>query len=1074
MPRDNSPDDDFPESNNVNDNSQQQSRFKYLFFEILTPDEYNDIVYLGEDLLNPLEESVSKIEKEIMETDHDIEELTVIEDNHQNPMLNKDQYQSKLSGPPGSYEKFKNPYKSELSVSPSPPPAYPSKPADPVQEEKIDERKTKMESLLKRMSERYKVRARETSQDTKENIKTQKLKSMIDILEEKLQKYENPVENKKSISSRRIDSEPSQPSYMEKLAMRGIQSTRTTPSGYYKPRNQYTTTTAKPRKNQDEVKKKWDQAMDELADKLSRKSSGVHRINLDEMLDLDMLEVPGEDDQKSSDSYLGTTAVPPSDYYKPKRQIHPKLTFQRQDFGEVHRPSSKLAELIREKQNSAGYVSTESVIKSLPPISRYHETEPVYKPTSQLTVEECPYIPKRPYSECYNAPPSECQSVGYPDPGCSPGAICCYDGCINLCWKNPNIPPKLPHFAPPPVEYSTPKPQYTTTPKVYGYTLVPQKSTTPPGYVSAESYRTTPKPGYAHPKDHTLFPPPSASYKQPSISFIAKGETGGGSYSTMSPPSKEYYKEAKALDYGAHMQHYQAPSKDYLPPVHHHEEKMKSYQPPSKEYLPPPSVHHHSTPAPAHMTSYAPPDKSYIPPHPSTTIKPSYKEVLTVSQKGYIPPANLAHEAVHKGTPLPHMSTTYAPPSKEYLPPHPSTTLAPAYKTTPKPNHHLHIPTKEYLPPPHHEDHHMTHMAPPEKKYLPPDHMTHISPPEKQYLPPDHMSHMTPPGKAYIPPDHVSHMTPPEKNYLPPEHSSHAPQHMSHMNPPDKNYLPPDHMSHMSPPEKAYIPPKHMSSMHPPSHAYDPPEHMYKMHPPEKSYVPPHHMSHLVPPKESYEKPHSAVCPHFTLKEKTECHKIHHQCWSPGVPDADCPYNGLCCFDGCNNVCLDPVEYPPPGYHVPKHNAHLVPGHKYVPSPRPAHADHSSFKHRTLHAPSKEYLPPTESVYHLVDGPVEYEGDLPTSYSPPAKEYLPPKVSHSDTPLIDHKPSAYEKPKQGYKVPTKEYLPPPPPPVHVHEEKHPYASYLPPSKDYVPPPHEIQHHPSYESTSTEGKNNLYD
>ena len=47
MPRDNSPDDDFPESNNVNDNSQQQSRFKYLFFEILTPDEYNDIVYLG-------------------------------------------------------------------------------------------------------------------------------------------------------------------------------------------------------------------------------------------------------------------------------------------------------------------------------------------------------------------------------------------------------------------------------------------------------------------------------------------------------------------------------------------------------------------------------------------------------------------------------------------------------------------------------------------------------------------------------------------------------------------------------------------------------------------------------------------------------------------------------------------------------------------------------------------------------------------------------------------------------------------------------------------------------------------
>ena len=1067
-----SPDDDFGELDNFNENedSQQQSRFKYLFFEILTPDEYNDIIYLGEDLLNPLEESVSQIEKDIIDADHDIEDLSQIGGNHHVPMSNKDQYQSKLS--PLPYEKFKNPYESKLDL-PEPSPSYPEEPLSPVQTEKIDDRKTKMESLLKRMTERYKVRSQEDTVDTKENIKTQKLKSMIDILEDKLQKYEKPKE--KVISSRRIDTEPS---YMEKLAERGVQRTRTTPSGYYQPKNKYTTTTPKPRKNQQEVKEKWDLAMDELADKISRKSSGIHRINLDEMLDLDMLEVP-QDDQKSSDSYLGTTAVPPSDYYKPKRQIHPKLTFQRQDFGEVHRPSSKLVDLIREKQEQ-GYVSTESVIKSLPPISRYHNQEPAYKPTSYNSQNECPYIPKRPYSECYNAPPSECQNTGFPDPSCSPGALCCYDGCINLCWKNPNYPPKLPHFAPPPVEYSTPKPLYTPTPtpKVYGYTIEPQKTSTP-GYVHADSYRSTPKPEYAHPTDHTLYPPPSASYKQPSISFIAKGDTGGASYSTMVPPHKEYYKEAKALDHGSFMQQYHPPSKSYLPPEHH-KEKMQSYHPPSKEYLPP-HPKHHSTPAPAHMTSYAPPVKSYAPPGPSSTIKPpstsylpphstikpTYREVLTSSQKGYIPPAHLAHDTVHKGSPQPYMSTTYAPPTKEYLPPHPTTTAAPSYHSTPKPPHHLNVPSKEYLPPPssHYEKKHMTHMAPPEKKYIPPDHMTHISPPEKQYLPPEHMSHMTPPEKSYIPPEHVSHMTPPEKNYLPPEHTSHAPEYMSHMSPPDKQYLPPDHMSHMSPPEKAYIPPKHMNSMHPPSHDYSPPDHMYKMHPPEKNYVPPHHMSHLVPPKESYVKPHHAVCPEFTLREKTECHKIHHQCWSPGVPDEDCPHHGLCCFDGCNNVCLHPSDYPAHGYHVPKHNAYLVPGHKYVPSP--GHTDHTSFKHRTLHAPSKEYLPPTESMYHLVEGPAEYEEELPTSYLPPAKEYLPPKVSHHDSPQIVHKPSTHEKTKAIYQLPTKEYLPPPKP---IHEdEKHPYASYLPPSKDYIPPPHDSPHHPSYESTDPEGK-----
>ena len=1100
------------------DDDGQKSRFKYLFFEILTPDEYNDIVYLGEDLMDPMEESMAAMDKMSGKTpprDHSnyLKENTPV----------KYEYKSKLDSPP----------------------------SQPVTErnEDVDVRKTKMESLLKRMTERYRVRSQETPTDTKEEIKTQKLKNMIDILEEKLDKYDNNKKPKeKEISSRRVDQDSS---YLNKLAERGIQSTRTTPSGYSYNQNKYTTTTSKPRKNQEEVKEKWNQAMDELADKISRKSSGIHRINLDEMLDLDMLEVP-ESDQKSSDSYPGTTAVPPSNFYKPKRQIHPKLTFGRLDFGDVHRPSTRLKDLIREKEELSRE-SPESVIKSLPPISRYHDQEPVYKPTTVVRADECPYIPKRPYTECYNAPPSECLDIGYPDPNCSPDSLCCYDGCINLCWRNPNLPPKLPLLSPPPSEYSPAPVHHSTTPsppiKAFVHTTPhavtppsPVKVYTTPEYVVADSYRSStpppsrhesPKPayspplgnldavhhehhGYKHssPQSSTLYPPPSSEYKQPSISFIAKGETGGASYSTMVPPHKEYYKEAKALDYTAHMQNYHAPTKEYLPPAKEVKEHMVSYKPPVKEYLPP--VHHstpapayhstpapayHSSPAPAHMSTYTPPSKEYLPPGPSSTIKPpstsylppqstakpTYKAVLT---KGYIPPANLVHEAVHKGSPIPHVkSTTYAPPSKEYLPPHHSTTYKPTYSTTTvKPSHHLKEylpPSKDYLPPPdHHPDHHMSHMAPPEKEYIPPDHMVHMSPPEKQYLPPNHMSHMTPPDKKYLPPEHevheehfhhehMAHMGPPEKEYLPPNYMSHMsppaktyipPDYMTHMSPPEKSYIPPEHMSHITPPHESYIPPDSMKSMHPPGKEYHPPDYMYKMQPPEKSYAPPHHMSHLVPPKESYAKPHFAVCPHFTLREKEECPTIKHQCWSPGVPDQDCPYHGLCCFDGCINVCINAHA---PGYHTPSHDAHLVPAHEYVPSPKPV--DKAAFHHRTLHAPSKEYLPPTEAVYHLVDGPEEFDYDLPSSYLPPAKEYLPPPKEH----LVKH----VQKP--SYEPPTKEYLPPPPPhhAAPVKDEKHPYASYLPPSKEYLPPPplihgeeptHQL-HKSKYEVSTSKGK-----
>lgn len=69
-------------------------------------------------------------------------------------------------------------------------------------------------------------------------------------------------------------------------------------------------------------------------------------------------------------------------------------------------------------------------------------------------------------------------------------------------------------------------------------------------------------------------------------------------------------------------------------------------------------------------------------------------------------------------------------------------------------------------------------------------------------------------------------------------------------------------------------------------------------------------------------------------------------CWSPGQTDTDCPNNGLCCFDGCADRCLDatsqgpegapaqvlPVEEPsePKGYNYPVPDEPLL-----LPKPRP-------------------------------------------------------------------------------------------------------------------------------------------
>ena len=361
----------------------QKSRFKYLFFEILTPDEYNDIIYLGEDLLDPIEEKLK-------DDDDDANNHRYMSDKFDPNQLKSSQHAEKM-------ERYSQGPSEDHYAGNSEQRKYNERESHPQEHMKVDERKAKMESLLQRMSERYKSRTMKKDDahaDSKEDEKTRKLKNMIEILREKIVKYESEDDkrgkNNEADSIRRSDnyaednrrSEMGYESKTPKPSYRSIQRTRTTPSPDHRQSIVRTLPTKQTKKSNQEKINKWQSAMDELSSKISKMSSGIHRLDLDEMLDLDMLEVP-EEDQKSSDSYPRTTAIPSSRYSNdlvnenydsklkeknyPKRQvtIHPKLTYQRPVFDDIHRPSMNIKDMIKNKESS--YNPPHSSIKSFPP-----------------------------------------------------------------------------------------------------------------------------------------------------------------------------------------------------------------------------------------------------------------------------------------------------------------------------------------------------------------------------------------------------------------------------------------------------------------------------------------------------------------------------------------------------------------------------------------------------------------------------------------------------------------------------------------------------------------------------------
>merc|ERR1711935_340524 len=130
-------------------------------------------------------------------------------------------------------------------------------------------------------------------------------------------------------------------------------------------------------------------------------------------------------------------------------------------------------------------------------------------------------------------------------------------------------------------------------------------------------------------------------------------------------------------------------------------------------------------------------------------------------------------------------------------------------------------------------------------------------------------------------------------------------------------------------------------------------------------------------PSKIYAKPspHPGSCP--PIDHNVKCSYGESQCWSPGVPDLDCPGSGLCCFNGCINVCL-----PIPALPVPKQH-HSYP--KEPPSPK------SIFDHPPI-------TPPPSIIPHQRNQPSKtYEKPSPHPASCPPVDHHNVKCSYEDS-----------------------------------------------------------------------------
>ena len=530
--------------------------------------------------------------------------------------------------------------------------------------------------------------------------------------------------------------------------------------------------------------------------------------------------------------------------------------------------------------------------------------------------------------------------------------------------------------------------------------------------------------------------PPSKDYKIPDN--ISKEKPPNGDYMEtmfkyMQKPEKLPKNDYKAPDT---LTKDFPPSKDYLETMYKYLGEMK--KPPKDEYHAP----HHDT------KDHHPTKSDYI----DTMFK--YLQDINIPTKDYLPP-----KETHMSPP----SESYNAPISDYL-------------------SSMHLPRKGYLPP----DDKPTKYEPPSKGYndAMSEYLGSLHAPDSSYLPPKPKgAYMKPPASSYEEPlnEYMAKLHAPDSGYLPPKskgvhmkppassYEKPFKDHMTRLNVPNKDYLPPKQLSGFLPELASYLSPisEYMASMIPPKteysykevqkpHAtgYNSPEKV-NLRPPSREYLTPFRPSSspkdprllpMVPPREVYSAPQPkprvptfvrTVCPYPDKDAK--CEYVKHQCWSPGTPDVDCPGSGLCCFNGCVNVCLASPSPSQPifsNFHTPPNNAYLVPGQQNL------YLQALASKRRNeegTDALSDHFLPPMYSLAALDTIEISGLPDRPevsqlprgklekANMVPPAKEYLPP--------------SNYPTPIDGYELPKYED-------VEVSEIKRPDVNYLPPSLDY--------------------------
>ena len=220
---------------------------------------------------------------------------------------------------------------------------------------KADERRVKMEALLQKLNERYEKRKEEdpiineeTTEDALDEAikatdkKTDRMKMMIENLKHKLASSRPGVN---TIRTKDLD---------EPLSVNQNDQSENKHELYH--------TTASP--------VHIDKVSEMIGEKIRDMHTGIHSLNLDDMLDLDAIQIKNKGEDSNAPTPLLPAPPPGFSDSKPKRQaLHPKLTRQRPLLGKAHIPSINLKSYITPATETPNLIAMES--NKRPIIPRY-------------------------------------------------------------------------------------------------------------------------------------------------------------------------------------------------------------------------------------------------------------------------------------------------------------------------------------------------------------------------------------------------------------------------------------------------------------------------------------------------------------------------------------------------------------------------------------------------------------------------------------------------------------------------------------------------------------------------------